>query len=49
MSVLSSGFDFAFFVSFILGVILFVLSLFIREEIHPDNAGGSSPELSGMV
>jgi len=49
MSVLSSGFDFAFFVSFVLGVVLFGLSLVIREEIHPDNEGGSSPDLSGMV
>ncbi len=36
MPVLSAGFDHAFFYSFILGLVIIVMTLFIRQEIHPD-------------
>ena len=36
MQVLSAGFDHAFFLSFILGIILLILVLISKEETHPD-------------
>ncbi|OPY36873.1 MAG: putative transporter [Methanoregula sp. PtaU1.Bin051] len=36
MPVLSTGFDHAFFYSFILGIVIIILTLFIRQEVHPD-------------
>jgi len=36
MHVLSAGFDLAYMASFILGIVIFILALFIRQEIHPD-------------
>lgn len=34
--VLSAGFDLAFFFSFVLGLVIIVLTLIVRQEIHPD-------------
>jgi EmrB/QacA subfamily drug resistance transporter len=36
MGVLSAGFDFAFLLSFVLGIVILLLAFIIREEIHPD-------------
>ena len=36
LEVLSAGFDLAFFGAFILGIIILLLSLIVRQEIHPD-------------
>lgn len=42
MQVLSSGFDLAFFLSFLLGIVIIAIAFVAREEIHPDYA--DSPE-----
>ena len=36
MEVLSAGFDIAFILSLALGIVIVVLSLVVKEEIHPD-------------
>lgn len=36
LPVLAAGFDLAFFGSFLLGLIIVILTLIIREEVHPD-------------
>jgi len=36
MQVLSAGFDVAFILSLALGIIIFILTLLVKEEIHPD-------------
>lgn len=36
LEILSAGFDFAFFIAFIVGMIVFILSFFVKEEVHPD-------------
>ena len=41
--VLASGFDFAFFLSFLLGMVIIVIAVAAREEIHPDFCNSSEP------
>ena len=36
VGVLASGFDFAFLLSFVLGIVILVLAFIISEEVHPD-------------
>lgn len=36
VQVLSAGFDFAFLLSFVLGLVILVLAIVTREEVHPD-------------
>lgn len=51
MQVISAGFDLAFIGSFIIGVVILLLTFVIREEIHPDNrdnAGDGEPPM-GMI
>lgn len=36
LPVLAAGFDLAFFGSFLLGLIIVILTLLVREEVHPD-------------
>ena len=36
LKVLSAGFDFAFLLSFILGIVILVLAIIAKAEIHPD-------------
>ena len=43
MHVLAAGFDFAFLFSFLLGLVIIVIAIIAREEIHPDYANGSGP------
>lgn len=38
LEVLSAGFDFTFMLSFVLGIVILVISLLIKEEVHPDYA-----------
>ena len=47
VQVLSAGFDLAFFGSFILGIVILVIAVACREEIHPDNKGGEIMEPGG--
>jgi MFS family permease len=49
--VLSAGFDLAFFFSFVLGLVIIVLTLIARQEIHPDfleNSDHDEP-IAGML
>lgn len=47
LQVLAAGFDFAFFISFLLGLIIIVIAILAREEIHPDYRNGSGPREPG--
>ena len=51
IQVLSAGFDLAFLLSFVLGLVILVLAFIAREEIHPDNLGKQDNEGpgSGMI
>ena len=49
VQVLSAGFDLAFVLSLVLGVVILVLSLVVKEEIHPDYAEeGKSPTVDSL-
>jgi hypothetical protein len=47
--VLSAGFDLAFFISFLLGIVILVLALATKEVVHPDNLDSSVEPGSGML
>jgi len=49
LKVLSGGFDLAFFGSFIVAIVILVLSLVIRQEIHPDYQDGECEAGPGMI
>ncbi|MDD1717742.1 MAG: MFS transporter [Methanoregulaceae archaeon] len=44
LQVLAAGFDLAFFLTFILGIVILILAIFAREEIHPDYRSGEPEE-----
>ncbi|HUH79045.1 MAG TPA: MFS transporter [Methanoregula sp.] len=44
MQVLAAGFDLSFLLSFLLGIVILVLALAVREEIHPDNRDGAGTD-----
>jgi hypothetical protein len=44
MQVLAAGFDLAFLLSFVLGIVILVLALVVREEVHPDYRTGSDED-----
>jgi len=51
VQVLSAGFDFAFLLSFVLGLVIVVLALVTREEIHPDylNQPAGDEPMAGII
>jgi EmrB/QacA subfamily drug resistance transporter len=49
MHVLSAGFDFAFFISFLLGIVILVVALATKEEVHPDNLNATVEPGAGML
>jgi EmrB/QacA subfamily drug resistance transporter len=51
VQVLSAGFDFAFLLSFLLGLVILVLAIVTREEVHPDylNRPADGEPLVGMI
>jgi EmrB/QacA subfamily drug resistance transporter len=50
MQVLSAGFDLAFFISFLTGIVIIVIAIIAREEIHPDYSGATEPlEPTGLI
>lgn len=50
MEVLVAGFDLAFLSSLIIAIVIFVLTFFIRQEIHPDYQNETETEMSaGML
>ena len=51
LSVLVAGFDLTFFAVFLVGIVIFILAILSREEIHPDyrNEHGEKNVEMGMV
>jgi MFS family permease len=47
LKVLAAGFDFAFFISFLVGIVIIVIAIIAREEIHPDYANATEPREPG--
>lgn len=41
---LTAGFDIAFIASLVVAIIIFIITIFVREEIHPDNMSGSDED-----
>ena len=48
---LSAGFDLSFLLSFLLGLVILVLAIVVREEIHPDYLVKSDNDelVTGMI
>lgn len=46
MDLLCAGFDIAFFCAFIIGIVVFILAIFAKEEIHPDYLGAGDEDES---
>lgn len=49
LKVLSAGFDFAFLLSFVIGLIILILALMAKEEIHPDYNNQPADEGPGII
>jgi EmrB/QacA subfamily drug resistance transporter len=51
VQVLSAGFDLAFFLSFVLGIVIIILTLIARQEIHPDflSKTGEDEPVIGLI
>ncbi len=49
LHVLSAGFDLAFFISFLLGIVILVLAFATKEVVHPDNLDSSVEPGAGML
>jgi EmrB/QacA subfamily drug resistance transporter len=47
MNVLAAGFDFAFFISFLVGIVIIVITLIVRQEVHPDYLNATEPPEPG--
>ena len=45
MKVLAAGFDLAFLVSFLIGIVILILALLVRYEMHPDYLESGSEEV----
>jgi EmrB/QacA subfamily drug resistance transporter len=41
--ILAAGFDFAFFISFVIGIIIIIVAIAARQEIHPDYLNSDEP------
>ena len=50
LHLITAGFDLAFFFSFIIAIIILLLAIFARQEVHPDYQNDSGEEtMSGML
>ena len=50
LAVITAGFDLAFFASLIIAVIILILALFARQEVHPDYQSGNDEDVpAGMI
>jgi len=50
LSLITAGFDLAFFFSFIIAIIILILALFARQEVHPDYQSGNDEDANvGMI
>jgi EmrB/QacA subfamily drug resistance transporter len=48
LEVLSAGFDIAFILSLIMGIVILILSIAVKEEIHPDYAAEAKTLIRNM-
>ena len=44
LDLITAGFNLAFFVSFVIAIIILVLALLARQEVHPDYQGGNDED-----
>jgi MFS family permease len=50
LELMTAGFDLAFFFSFIIAIIILILALFARQEVHPDYQSGNDDDATmGMI
>jgi EmrB/QacA subfamily drug resistance transporter len=50
LEILTAGFDLAFFFSFIIAIIILILALFARQEVHPDyQTGNNEDTMKGII
>ncbi len=50
LELMTAGFDLAFFFSFIIAIIILILALFARQEVHPDyKTGNDDDTMKGIV
>jgi len=49
IEVLTAGFDLAFLFAFLVGIIIFVLAVLARQEIHPDYQSGDEPPVQSNL
>ncbi len=50
LHLMTAGFDLAFFFSFVVAIIILILALFARQEVHPDYLAGKDEDtLTGMI
>jgi hypothetical protein len=46
---MTAGFDLAFFCSFVLAIIILILALLARQEVHPDYQQGNSEDVNPIA
>jgi EmrB/QacA subfamily drug resistance transporter len=50
LELMTAGFDLAFFFSFIIAIIILILALFARQEVHPDYlTGNDDDKMTGII
>jgi EmrB/QacA subfamily drug resistance transporter len=50
LELMTAGFDLAFFFSFIIAIIILILALFARQEVHPDyQTGNDDDKMTGII
>jgi EmrB/QacA subfamily drug resistance transporter len=50
LELMTAGFDLAFFFSLVVAVIILILALFARQEVHPDNQSGNDEDaMTGII
>jgi EmrB/QacA subfamily drug resistance transporter len=50
LELITAGFDLAFFCSFIIAIVILILALFARQEVHPDYLTGNNDDVkTGII
>lgn len=50
LQLITAGFDLAFFFSFVVAIIILILTLVARQEVHPDYQSGNNDEvITGII
>jgi putative copper export protein len=50
LELMTAGFDLAFFFSLVVAVIILILALFARQEVHPDTQSGNDEDaMTGII